>query len=193
MRETRADSHRRRSVDAEDLQQLRRVAAGDRRAFEALYIAYHRRLSRFLMRFVSHYPTAEEIINDTMLAVWQQADKFAERSRVSTWIMGIAYRRAMKTLRREPAPLPEALAVGNDDELRETRDWIAEGLARLPLEQRMALELAYFFGCDCEEIAQIAGCSVNTVKTRLFHARRRLRSLLPRLGGAQPEPGAELR
>lgn len=186
-------SLRRRSADAEDLDQLRRVAAGDQRAFESLYLAYHRRLSRFLMRFVNHYPAAEEIINDTMLAVWQQAGEFAGRSSVSTWIMSIAYRRAMKTLRRQAPPAPDVADAGDDDALRETRDWIAEGLSRLPLEQRMALELVYFFGYDCEEIARISGCSTGAVKMRLFYARRQLRTLLPRLGEAAPDHEAGMR
>lgn len=191
MSDMQPDTHR--YSDAEDLAQLRRVAAGDVHAFEALYLRYHRRLSRFLMRFVHQYGLAEEVINDTMFAVWRGAAEFEGHSRVSTWVMSIAYRRAMKVLRRLQATaqtnLADAIADDASDPAAETRDWIAAGLARLPLEQRMALELAYFFGYSCEEIAAICGCSPNAVKTRMFYARRRLRELLPRLGD---EAGREI-
>jgi RNA polymerase sigma-70 factor (ECF subfamily) len=171
---------------------LARIAQRDRAALQQLYLNYHRRLSRFLMRIVHRYEVAEEVINDTMLAVWQQADKFRGESQLSTWIIGIAYRRALKELKRlgrmessfsssmqqeraeESADDPEATH-------REMRDCIDRALAALPAEQRLAVELCYFMGHSCEEIAQIAGCPVNTVKTRMFHARLRLRGLLPDL------------
>src|SRR5882672_11549267 len=88
------------ATDAEDSDLIRRVAAGDRTAFEQLYVRYHRRLSRFLMRFARHYDVAEEIINDTLLVVWKKAGEFRGDSQVSTWIMGIAYRRAFKSFKR---------------------------------------------------------------------------------------------
>ena len=76
----------------------RRVARSA--AFQELYFIYHRRLARFLTRFVHRYDIAEEVINDTMWVVWSKACDFRDASRVSTWIMGIAYRRALKTLQR---------------------------------------------------------------------------------------------
>lgn len=171
---------------------LARIAQRDRAALQQLYLSYHRRLSRFLMRVVHRYEVAEEIINDTMLAVWQQADKFRGDSQLSTWIIGIAYRRALKELKRlgrmelsYGSSIPQE---GNGDAPddpetlhREVRDCIDRALAALPAEQRLAVELCYFMGHSCEEIAQIAGCPVNTVKTRMFHARLRLRTLLPDL------------
>ncbi len=72
----------------------------------------------------------------------------------------------------------------------ELRDWLLQALAHLPVEQRMAVELCYELGYSCEEIATIMNCPVNTVKTRLFHARGKLQKLLPVLGGsAPPAPG----
>lgn len=173
---------------------LTRVAAGDEQAFERLYVIYHRRLSRFLMRFADHYSFAEEVINDTMYIVWTKADEFAGRSKVSTWITGIAYRRALKALdarrvrstRESEAWRDRTTTVGTTapavDGQALDADWLGAGLAGLPVEQRMALELAYVLGHSCEEIAEIADCPANTVKTRLFHARRRLRDALPALG-----------
>ena len=173
-------------VDDSDL--IRRVATGDRAAFEQIYLRYHRRLCRFLMRFSHHYDLAEEIINDTLHVVWKKAGDFRGGSQVSTWILGIAYRRAMKTYKRrdlqrevEAREAREAPLDVNEDAARERSEWLAHGLAQLPLEQRMVIEMAYFLGHSCEEIAQVMDCPVNTVKTRMFAARRRLRELLPQL------------
>ncbi|MGH8252407.1 MAG: RNA polymerase sigma factor [Steroidobacteraceae bacterium] len=169
---------------------LTRVAAGDREAFRELYIAYHRRLARFLTRITRHYEIAEEVINDTLWVVWRKAGDFRGDSRVSTWIMGIAYRRALKTLRSRSHVLFDAVPIENEplpapDELgaAETSEWILLAMHHLPTEQRLALEFAYGYGHSCEEIASIMDCPVNTVKTRLFHARAKLRALLPGLAG----------
>lgn len=175
-----------------DLELLRRVALQDRQAFEQLYVAYHRRLSRFLIRVAGRYNLVEEIVNDTLFVVWQKAGEFREGSEVSTWIIGIAYRRALKSLqhvevqtRAEARSLEDALDdvthSAEQDDQRESRDWLAKGLACLPLEQRLAVELAYFFGHSCEEIAEITSCSVNTVKSRMHQARGKLKVLLPEL------------
>jgi RNA polymerase sigma-70 factor (ECF subfamily) len=178
--------------EASDAALLQRIAQHDRRAFEELYHSYHRRLSRFLMRLAPRFDFAEEIINDTFWVVWCKAAEFRGASRVSTWIMGIAYRRALRALRtarQHGAVLPDSLAEHADGidyaEARDTQDWIARGLATLPAEQRLALELAYFMGHSCEEIAAITDAPVGTVKARMFHAREKLREALPALGGEQ--------
>src|ERR1700683_3602392 len=80
---------------------LAAIAAGDRRAMEELYLGYHRRLARFLSRFTPRYENVEEIINDTFMVVWQRAKDFRHASQVSTWIIGIAYRTALKSLRQD--------------------------------------------------------------------------------------------
>ena len=167
---------------------LERVAEGDRQAFQELYVIYHRRLARFLVRLTRGYPIAEEIINETMYVVWRKAAGFRGQSQVSTWIMGIAYRRALKALKRESSAahvpiLPadeEARDVGVAQQAEELREWIGHALDRLPAEQRMVVELTYYVGLSCQEIATVMECPVNTVKTRMFHARRKLRAALPR-------------
>ncbi|MGE5337465.1 MAG: RNA polymerase sigma factor [Gemmatimonadota bacterium] len=167
---------------------LQRIAARDRGALEELYTQYHRRLARFLTRLTFRYELAEEIINDTLWIVWQQAGDFRGASRVSTWIMGIAYRRALATL-RHVSVRPGVSAVDEPEQAEdpateiEQRDLLNRALATLPLEQRLVLELTYYLGHSCEEIAAMTECPVNTVKTRMFHARRKLRQLLPWLAG----------
>ena len=190
----------------DDRQLIARVATRDRAAFQALYFAYHKRLSRFLMRVCSRREIAEEVINDTMFAVWQKAGDFRGEAQVSTWILGIAYRQALKALRRSAGRLPVAQVssgetsrpeLGDDAGAaqRELREWLERGLDSLPPAQRLVIELAYFLGHSCEEIATITDCPVNTVKTRLFHARERLRNCLPRLsdgnGASHTSKGAD--
>jgi RNA polymerase sigma-70 factor (ECF subfamily) len=172
-----------------ELALIRRVSLRDRIALRELYLLYHRRLSRFLMRLTQRQDLAEEVINDTLLVVWNSADRFRGDSRVSTWIVGIAYRRALKSIRRrrsfELVELEATDSLVGVDNLQacETQEWIEEALEELPIEQRLCLELAYVLGHSCEEISVITSCPVNTVKTRLYHARRKLSVLLPRLAG----------
>ena len=184
----------RNSPKESDRELIAAVAGGDRRALEELYLAYHRRLARFLARFTPAYENVEEIINDTFMVVWQSAKDFRNASQVSTWVIGIAYRTAMKSIRRQKN---HAGAANLDDcpeqafdptSETEMHDWLKHGLNRLPAEQRLTLELAYQMGHSVEEIAAITDCPVGTVKARMFHAREKLRQYLPGLGGSSPAP-----
>ncbi|HSE12492.1 MAG TPA: sigma-70 family RNA polymerase sigma factor [Rudaea sp.] len=177
----------------QELELLRRTQARDRDAFQELYKIYHRRLARFLTRMIRHYELAEEVINDTMWVVWQRAGDFRGSSQVSTWIMGIAYRRALKSLRRANLHLqPADDATEQDDsdagmaiDHADRAQLVALALAQLPLEQRLVVEFTYFLGYSGADIAEIMECPINTVKTRMFHARRKLRLLLPELSGSE--------
>lgn len=178
--------------DSRDRELLRQIAAGERRALERLYFDYHGRLGQFLTRLTARRDAIDEAINDTFWIVWQKAAQFRGDSRASTWIMGIAWRCGLKALRRS-GPLPPEHADSLVDVLtspidptldnEELREWLESGLRALPFEQRATMELAYFLGHSCEEIASIMGCPVNTVKARMFQARIKLRNLLPTLGG----------
>lgn len=174
----------------DDTQLLLDIAGGDRMALEKLYLGHHRRLARFLSRFTQRYENVEEIINDTFLVVWQSADEFRFASKVSTWIFGIAYRTALKSIRRQKA---HVAPLGSEDLPEqsfdpsagiEAQDWVTHGLSRLPAEQRLTLELAYHMGHSLEEIAAITDSPVGTVKARMFHAREKLRQYLPVLDGS---------
>ncbi len=175
----------------DELALLRRVAAKDRKAFEVLYHLYYRRLFGYLLKLTRRADLIEEVLNDVMLAVWNGAAGFDGRSRPSTWIFGIAYHKALKALARRPeepeeaterpepvdAEEPESLAAR-----RELAGVLGRALGALPPDQRAVVELTYYYGMAYQEIAQVVGCPVNTVKTRMFHARRRLREMLPGLG-----------
>jgi RNA polymerase sigma-70 factor (ECF subfamily) len=188
---------------AREVDLMARIANGDRKAFEELYNLYHRRMARFLTRLTHRYDLAEEVINDTFWVVWRKARDFRGDSQPSTWILGIAYRKARNALRssarlgQQQNLEAESLPLMSDEPFRteELRDWLEQALAQLPAEQRLGVELCYELGYSCEEIATIMGCPVNTVKTRLFHARAKLQKLLPQLAGASATapPGAGVR
>ena len=172
-------------VDA-DAGLIGQVAAGDRHAFEILYRLYFHRLARFLNRMTRSVQLIEEIVNDVMLVVWQKAGSFDGSCKVSTWIFAIAYRKACKTLHKRDEPLdyfPDTAACdeGCQPERRFERQCVAQALGdaleTLPLAQRAAFQLSFYHDMSCAEIAEIMDCPVNTVKTRLFHARRRLAPL----------------
>jgi RNA polymerase sigma-70 factor (ECF subfamily) len=181
--------------DEADRALLDRVVARDGAAFRELYIYYHRRLARFLMRLTPRYELVEEVINDTLWVVWNKAGEFRGDSRVSTWIMGIAYRRALKSLQAGNITAADTVSVDDQhlqapDDLgvAEMSEWILSGMQHLPVEQRLVMEFAYGYGHSCEEIALIMNCPINTVKTRLFHAREKMRHLLPQLAGLEAMP-----
>jgi len=179
-----------RSQEAEafELALLDGVVRGVRADFDALYRIYYPRLTRFLLRMTGRPALVEELLDDTLLLVWQRAHAFNGASKVSTWIFGIAYRKALKALSRldepvpdesdsqsepDPSPGPQALV----EQLQVNR-LLIDALAQLSVDQRAVVELCYFQDMGYQEIAAVVHCHVDTVKTRMFYARRRLKSLL---------------
>jgi RNA polymerase sigma-70 factor (ECF subfamily) len=170
---------------------LARVAARDLRAFEALYRAYYPKLTRFIRSVVHRHHLVEEVLNDTMLVVWTRPQGYDGSSRVSTWIFGIAYKKALKALSRCDEPvsddhLPQRMSLEPGPEQqtgdRQVHDVLVGAMGALSGDHRAVVDLVYFHGFDYREIAEIVGCPVDTVKTRMFHARRHLkRSLAGRL------------
>ena len=178
---------RRSGAALDDVALLDRVAGKDGAAFETLYRGYYPRLRRFLERVTRRPQLVEEILDDTMLVVWRKASCYNLRSKVSTWIFGIALRRAWKALKRVDDPLefdadrqPKSGCRARKARCSRTRfaGGLAQAMRALSPQHRAVIELTYFEGCSCAEIAAIMRCPVNTVKTRMFHARRRLRRLL---------------
>ncbi len=181
--------------NARDLALLVRVGRGDRGAFAEIYRLYQPRLYGYLRRLLPDPATVEEVLDDVMLVVWKDARKFRGRAAMSTWVFGIAYRKAMTAIRSEgryQAPLDRnADANAIADEPSQDIDWIRAALVRLSPDHRQVVELAYFSGFSYREIAEITCCPMNTVKTRMFHARHRLKVLLPALAGQAKEQDRE--
>lgn len=173
-----------------DHELLRAVASKDRDAFEQFYRRYHRRLYGYLLRWIDQPELVEEVLDDVLFVVWTDAAKFGGRSRVSTWIFGIAFRKAMRALEqrsRQPSTGGEELTDSSFDTSpgqlhRELQLSLEKAFDSLSPEHRTVVELTYFEDCSYQEIAEIVRCPVNTVKTRMFHARKKLREILPRLG-----------
>lgn len=171
---------------------IRRIAGGDKAAMMTLYQRHHVRVHRFLTRMVRNPATAEELVSDVFLDVWRQAGAFEGRSGVSTWLLGIARFKALSHLRRR-APdqldpeFAEALADDADDPevVAQKTDKAAIMrlcLGRLTVEHRAVVDLVYYHEQSIDEVARILDIPSNTVKTRLFHARKRLAGLLAEAG-----------
>ena len=103
----RAPPDPRRSTDVEDVALMARVTRRELPAFEAFYRGYHDRLHRFIGLMIQHHAVIEEVLNDTMLVVWNRASTFNGLSKVSTWVFSIAYRTALKALRDHDEPVEE--------------------------------------------------------------------------------------
>lgn len=185
MKQSRVDAPPPGGLDEDQL--LARIVARDMDAFERLYRIYQPRLARFLTRILRRPQLVEEVLDDTMMVVWQSAGKFRGTSKLSTWIFAIAYRSASKARKRWPEPIDDqrpdsrvSQDPGPDMQLSEHRlhDALVSAMGELSPEQRAVVDLTYFHGFGYREIAQIADCPVDTVKTRMFHARRRLRRVL---------------
>jgi RNA polymerase sigma factor (sigma-70 family) len=187
-RDVRKES--RTSVPESDLQLLARIREGDREAFEQLYRMYHPRLTRFLQTLIRRPTIVEEVLNDTLMVVWNRPDSFHGASKLSTWIYAIAYRKAMKGLRQQDEAIEDKDAerrvspeAGPEDSSARTRvhHMLMKAMAELTAAHRAVVDLTYFHELGYREIAEILECPVDTVKTRMFHARRHLRK---HLGGA---------
>ena len=181
------DSQRANSALQDETRLIARICAGDLRAFETLYRLYHPRLSHFLMRMLRRPAVVEEVLDDTLMVVWNRAETFNGRSKVSTWIFAIGYRKALKALRKLDEPVEDALAgrrasedAGPEQRLaqRQVQAVLNEALDDLSRDHRTVVDLAYFHELGYREIAEIMDCPVDTVKTRMYHARRNLRVTL---------------
>lgn len=182
------------SIEADsELPLIKRTGEGDRQAFQQLYSIYEKRLYAYLMKMLECKEDAEELLVEVMLAVWQGAKSFRGRSKLSTWIFGIAHNKAMTRLASKskraitdldqakdlqaPEPSPH-----NRQLERESKEKIQAALRQLSHEHREVVELTFYHGLSYAEIAQIVKCPVNTIKTRMFYARQRLKQLLSQAG-----------
>jgi RNA polymerase sigma factor (sigma-70 family) len=179
--------HKAQSERDADLRLIALVGRGDGEAFNALYRKYQTRLTRFLANLVRQPQIIEEVLDDTLMVVWERASDFKGESKLSTWIFAIAYRKAMKALRRYDAPIEDHDAENRasheaspEDAFGQTRlhGLLRGAMAELSPDHRGVVELTYFQDLSYREIAEIMDCPVDTVKTRMFYARRQLKRCL---------------
>lgn len=164
-----------------------RVLDRDSRAFHELYQSYRPRLTRFLTNLVRRPPLVEEVLNDTMMVVWNRLEAFKGNSKLSTWVFAIAYRKGMKAMQRSDDPVENnELAASASHEPgpeeranhQRTHKALKQALDKLSANHRIVVDLTYFHELGYREIAEIMECPVDTVKTRMFHARRQLKQIL---------------
>ncbi len=169
-----------------------RIARGDTLAMQVLFARHHLKVYRFVLRLVRNQALAEDLISEVFLDVWRQAERFEARSAVSTWLLAIARYKALSALRRRPEQGlddEQAAAIedpGDDPETstqkRDKGAILRRCLTALSAEHREIIDLVYYHEKSVEEVAQIVGIPENTVKTRMFYARKRLSELLKRAG-----------
>ena len=174
---------------------VRAVARGDRSAMQTLFIRHRVKVFRFVLRLVRNRATAEDLTADVFLDVWRNASRFEGRSAAATWILAIARFKALSALRRsreralEETTLerlvdhsegPEAVLAN-----KHRGDVLRACLARLSLDHREVIDLVYYHEKSLDEVAKIVNVPVNTVKTRMFHARRRIAQQLEDAGLAR--------
>lgn len=180
------------SESARDLELLKQIASNDRKAIALLYQRHHLRLYRYLLRFVKSEAVAEELVNETFLDVWRSAGKFEGRSQVSSWIISIGRNKAISLLRkRSDAELDDDYASGLEDESdtpetstlkQDKAKAMRLCINRLGPDHREVIDLVYYQEKAIKEIAIILDVPENTVKTRVFHARKKLSELLSKAG-----------
>lgn len=174
---------------AADRELLEAIARGDQGAFQRLYARHSVRIFRFLMRLVQNKATAEEFVNEVFMEIWQHAGRYEGRSSPTTWMMAIAHNKAVSGLRkrREATGVDEAAMAevpDLDDDPEETTQKQDKGrimrtcIARLSPDHREILDLVYYQEMSVGEAAEILGIPENTVKTRMFYARKKLSELL---------------
>jgi RNA polymerase sigma-70 factor (ECF subfamily) len=175
-----------------DADLIERIATGDRAAMQVIYARHRVRVYRFVLRLVANHAVAEDLVSDVFLEVWRNADRFQGRSAVTTWLLAIARFRALTALRRTThQELDDDLADSMEDpsdnpematQKQDRSEILRECLSELSANHREIIDLVYYHQKSIEEVAEIVGAPVNTVKTRMFYAREKLGKLLKAKG-----------
>jgi RNA polymerase sigma-70 factor, ECF subfamily len=177
---------------ASDEALIGRIAAGEKSAMQVLFARHHVRVYRFVLRLVRDHTLAEDVTNEVFLDVWRQADRFEARSTVSTWLLAIARFKALSALKRRPnddvdeAALAAIEDPADDPEValrkRDRGEVLRRCLKVLTREHREVIDLVYYHEKSAKEVAQIMRIPEETVRTRMFYARKRLSELLAESG-----------
>lgn len=154
---------------------------------------YSNTIIAFAMSHIASEPDCQEILNDVLLTVWSNATSYAGRSSVRTWVLGITHHKAMDYLRKhqrnnrlnemygeELQTADHEISAESAIEALDSARLVRDSLQMLSQNHREVLHLAYYEDLSCSEIAQILECPSGTVKTRLMHAKEKMKSLLTR-------------
>ena len=164
---------------------IRQIAQGDLNALEQLSRIYQNRLYVYLLRLLGNGETAEEVMNDVIHGVWRGAANFKGESRPSTWIFSIAHKKAITRRTKQQLATVDLDVAQTQADSRATpekdliqKDLIKRAMGHLSQEHREVVELTFYSGFSYQEISEIVDCPVNTVKTRMYHARQQLRKII---------------
>lgn len=176
------------TVLGEDVELIRRIAALDQLALRTLIGRHQVRLYRFLMRLVRDETQAEELTNEVFMEVWRNAGRYEGRSQVGTWLLSIGRNRAISRMRKRrelgwDEDAAAEIADEDDDpevtlQKRDKASLLKKCLSTLSMEHREIVDLVYYQEKSVSEVAEIVGIPENTVKTRLFYARKKLSELM---------------
>jgi len=168
------------------------IAKGDKDAMRLLFVRHNLRVFRFILRIVGNEATAEDLLNEVFVDVWRDAGRFEARSKVSTWILGIARFKSLSSLRRRSyVQLDDQTAEALEDQsdnaeaIMQRADRSAHlqaCLKQLSSAHREVIDLVYYHEQSIAEVARIIGVPENTVKTRVFYARKRIAELMAERG-----------
>ncbi|HLH92998.1 MAG TPA: sigma-70 family RNA polymerase sigma factor [Xanthobacteraceae bacterium] len=183
---------RERMTALSDAVLIKQIADGDRSAMRTLFERHQVKVYRFILRIVRDAALAEDTVSETFIDAWQHAGRYAGRSSVSSWLIGIARHRALDAARRRPTESLECDAAQNavdpaldpEAELgqKDTRTVVRNALSALSREHAEIIDLVYYQEKSIREIAEIVGIPESTVKTRMFYARKRLAALVATAG-----------
>ncbi len=170
------------------------IAAGERLAMQVLFARHNVRVYRFVLGMIHNEATAEDVVSETFFDVWQQAGRFEGRSKVSTWLMSIARHKALTALRsRQHDDITDhAETMADHADTPETAMQKADqtamlraALGQLTPAHREIINLVYYQEKKIEEVAEVLAIPLNTVKTRMHYARKRLAEILEQAGFAE--------
>lgn len=174
---------------SDDLVLIKRIARREEEALNILYARHGDKLYGYALRIVGNPAQAEDVLQDSLLAIWQGARRFRGEGSVLAWMFGIVHHKAMRTFRRKPTAVleedlqdPVAFEAQVDELLREEERnrRLRVGLKALSVEHRTVLELVFFQGMKLREVAEICGVPEGTVKSRLKYAKEALKGALSR-------------
>ena len=195
-------------MDNDEVNQLLvRIGREDQAAFRQLYKAFSRKVYAYVLNMLGDHARAEEVLADSFYEVWRHPERFRGDSQFSTWLIGIARRKALMVYRaRRPdevhgdlEDIAETAASDTPDgyaELagKQRREGVQLCMGKLSDEHRECLHLVFYEGMSLAEVAEVQNCPEGTVKTRLFHARQKIKNCLQALlrseGGAPDARGA---
>lgn len=173
---------------SEDGDLIHAVSSGDPRAFRTLFREYYPRILGYALKRCPNPADAETAAQETMLAVYRGASSYGGSSAVGTWIFGIARNKVADLLRargREVATPPEMMTVPCDGGLPGAleRDRVEWALEKLTPEHREVVVLTFYEGLSYRDIAGMLDIPEGTVKSRMYYARKKLRSILEEVDG----------